>query len=118
MTDLKPDVTKEFTFDLLDIRLGRVLSVEPAINAVKPSYMLKVDFGRFGIRTTVARLTQHAADELIGKQVLGVLNFGPREVGGITSQFLCLGVQYPKADSGEATPVTPMVQAKLGSKLF
>jgi tRNA-binding protein len=60
----------------------------------------------------------HTVDELTGKQILGVLNFGPRVVGGIVSEFLCLGVQYPKAESGEATIVTPMIDVKLGSKLF
>ena len=46
------------------------------------------------------------------------MNFPPREIGGAISEVLILGVQYPKADSGEATFVTPAVEAKLGSKLF
>jgi len=116
--ELKPIVSKEDTFDLLDIRLGRVVSVERAESAVKASYFIRADFGRFGIKTSVARLTKHSIEDLTGKQILGVLNFGSREVGGIKSEFLCLGVQYPKADSGEATIVTPLVEAKLGSKLF
>jgi tRNA-binding protein len=116
--ELKPTVSKEDTFDLLDIRLGRILSVERAETAAKPSYMIRADFGRFGIKTSVARLTGHSSGELMGKQILGVLNFGSREIGGVVSEFLTLGVQYPKADSGEATIVTPLVEAKLGSKLF
>src|SRR4051812_10115633 len=116
--EIKADVSMAETFDLLDIRVGRILMVEQAVDAGKASYVLTADFGRFGVRTSVARLTQHAVEELVGKQILGVLNLGEREVGGITSQFLCLGVQVPKADSGEATPVTPMIEAKLGSKLF
>ena len=108
----------EETFDRLDIRVGRVLTVERADKAVKPSYRLTADFGRFGEKTSVARLTQHSVEELIGKQILGVLNFGTRVVGGIESEFLCLGVQLPKADSGEATIVTPLHEVKLGSKLF
>lgn len=106
------------TFDRLDIRVGRVLFIESAENAAKPSYVLKADFGKYGIKTTVARLTQHSAGELIGKQILGVLNFEPREIGGIVSEFLCLGVQIPKADSGEATPIIPLIEVKIGSKLF
>ncbi len=106
------------TFDLLDIRVGRILAVERVKNAAKSSYKLSVDFGRFGVKTSVARLTEHSVDELTGKRVLGVLNIGPREVGGIVSEFLCLGVQFLKAESGEATIVTPLVDAKLGSKLF
>jgi tRNA-binding protein len=117
-TELKPIVSMAESFDRLDIRVGKVLTVERAKNAQKPSYKLTADFGRFGIKTSVARLTQHAVDELLGRQILGVLNFEPREVGGIVSEFLCLGVQIPKADSGEATIVSPVMEVKLGSKLF
>jgi tRNA-binding protein len=117
-TDLKPVVSMAESFDLLDIRVGKVLMVERAEKAQKPSYKLAADFRRFGIKTSVARLTQQSVEELIGKQILGVLNLESREVGGIISEFLCLGVQIPKADSGEATIVTPLKEVKLGSKLF
>jgi len=116
---VKPTVSMAETFDLLDIRLGRVLSVEPATEAVKKSYVLRADFGKYGIRTSVARLTTHPAEELVGKLIFGVLNFESRVVGGISSQFLTLGVQVAKEDSGEATIVTPLNQnVKIGSKLF
>ena len=117
-SELKTVVSKEDTFDRLDIRLGRVLSVEHSEGATKPSYVIRADFGRFGVRTSVARLTMHSPEDLNGRQILGVLNFGPREIGGVVSEFLCLGVQYPKADSGEATIVTPLVEAKIGGKLY
>ena len=117
-TELKPIVSKEETFDRLEIRIGRILSVERAIEAPKSSYIVRADFGKFGIRTSVGRFTMHRPEELIGKQILGVLNFQAREIGSVVSEFLCLGVQYPKADSGEATIITPLVETKLGSKLF
>jgi tRNA-binding protein len=117
-TDLKPVVSMAESFDLLDIRVGKVLTVEFAESVQKQSYKLTADFGKFGVKSSVARLTQQSLEELIGKQILGVLNFEPREVGGIISEFLCLGVQIPKADSGEATIVTPLTEVKLGSKLF
>jgi tRNA-binding protein len=117
-SELKPTVSKEESFDKLDIRLGRIVSVELAVGAPKAAYIIKADFGKFGIRTSVGRFTKHSPDELVGKQILGVLNFEPREIGDTLSEFLCLGVQFPKADSGEATIVTPLVEAKLGSKLF
>jgi tRNA-binding protein len=79
---------------------------------------MKVDFGKFGIRTSVGRFTQHAPDDLKDKLVLGVLNFEPRQIGDTLSEVLILGVQYPKADSGEATFITPATQAKIGGKLF
>ncbi|MGH9949104.1 MAG: tRNA-binding protein [Pyrinomonadaceae bacterium] len=118
VTELKPNVRIEDTFELLDIRVGKILSVEVAEKAVKASYKLSVDFGKFGIRISVARLTNHSVDDLVGRRVLGVLNFEPRVVGGIESQFLTLGVQIPKADSGEATIISPVIEVKLGSKLF
>jgi tRNA-binding protein len=115
--ETKPVISFE-TFALADIRLGRIVTVEPAVNAAKPSYKITADFGKYGVRTSVGRFTRHAPEELIGRQIFGVLNFEPREIGGIVSEFLTLGVQYPKGESGEATLVTPMVEAKLGSKLF
>jgi tRNA-binding protein len=116
--EIKPIVSKEETFDKLEIRLERVLSVELATDAPKPAYIVKADFGKFGIRTSVGRLTKHSIEELKGKLILGVLNFGPRQIGSTVSEFLCLGVQYPKADSGEATIITPLADAKIGGKLF
>ena len=116
--ETKPVVSKEETFDLLEIRLGRVMSVELAPDSPKPAYVIKADFGKFGMRTSVGRFTKHSVEEMKGRLILGVLNFGSRTIGSITSDFLCLGVQYPKADSGEATIVTPLADAKIGGKLF
>lgn len=115
---IKPTVSKEETFDKLDIRLGRVLSVEMATDSPKPAYVIKADFGKYGVKTSVGRFTKHASEELKGKLILGVLNFEARAIGSTVSEFLCLGVQYPKADSGEATIITPLADAKIGGKLF
>ena len=115
--ELKPLVPYE-VFERIDIRVGRVTSVEPAPNARKASWLLTVDFGKYGVKRSVARLTTHPAEELVGRQVLGVLNFEPREIGGMVSEFLTLGVQVPGAESGEATIVSPAIDVKLGSKLF
>ncbi len=116
--DAKPVVDKEQTFDLLEIRLGRVVSAEIEQASPKKAFRLKVDFGKFGVKTSVGRFTGHSPEDIIGRQVMGVLNFPPRRVGDTISECLILGVQYPKAESGEATFVTPAVEAKLGSKLF
>jgi tRNA-binding protein len=118
MSEEKPIVSKEDTFDKLEIRLGRVISIEEEQAAYKKSYRLKIDFGKFGIKTSVGRFTQHSPEEIKGKLVLGILNFDPRQIGETISEVLILGVQYPKADSGEATFITPFADAKIGSKLF
>lgn len=118
MSEEKPIVSKEETFDKLEIRLGRVISVEEEPAAPKKSYRLKVDFGKFGIKTSIGRFTQHSPEEIKGKLVLGILNFVPRQLGETISEVLILGVQFPKAESGEATFITPFAEAKIGGKLF
>lgn len=118
MSEEKPIVSKEDTFDRLEIRLGRVSSVDEELSAPKQAYKLEVDFGKFGIKTSVGRFTNHTIEEMKNKLVLGVLNFQPRKVGDSVSEVLILGVQYPKADSGEATFITPAAEAKIGGKLF
>jgi tRNA-binding protein len=116
--DNKQTVSKEETFDKLEIRLGRILSVEIETSAPKKAYKLEIDFGKFGKKVSVGRFTQHSPEELKGKLVLGVLNFEIRQIGDINSEVLVLGVQYPKVDSGEATIITPLAEAKIGGKLF
>jgi tRNA-binding protein len=119
MSDLKPTVSFDETFAQLDIRVGRILTVERCEGAPKPAYRIEADFGKYGRRVTVGRFTCHSVDELVGQSILGVLNFEARDIGGVVSEFLCLGVQFPKADSGEATPLVPLNRyAKLGGKVF
>ena len=116
--EIKTTASKEKTFDQLDIRIGQVMEVKLEPNSPKKAYRLKVDFGKFGVKTSVGRFTEHSIDEIKGNLVLGVLNFEPRQIGDTISEVLILGVQYPKADSGEATFITPMANAKIGGKLF
>jgi len=114
----KDIVKKEDTFDLLEIRTGKVIDVEESKSSLKKSYVLKIDFGKFGIKKSVARFTNHSIDEIKNKLVLAVLNFEPRKIGDDISEVLVLGVQFPKADSGEATFITPAMETKIGKKLF
>ncbi len=116
--ETKPLVTMEDSLERLDIRVGRVLEVQLEPSAPKKSYRLQIDFGGYGIKTSVARLTQHTPEELQGQLVLAVLNFPPRQVGNVLSEVLTLGVQIPKSTAGEATFVTLTREVKLGSKLF
>ena len=114
----KAIVSFEDSFEKLDIRVGRVLEVELETRTHKPTYRMIVDFGKFGKRVSYGRFTRHPIEEVQGRLVLGVLNFEPRQMGPVTSEVLILGVQFPKAESGEATFVSPAVEAKIGSKLF
>ena len=116
--ETKPVVSFEESFDKLDIRVGRVMDVSLETRTHRPTYKMTIDFGKFGHRVSYGRFTMHPPEEVRNRLVLGVLNFQPRPMGPVVSEALILGVQYPKADSGEATFVSPAVNAKIGSKLF
>ena len=117
-SETKQTVTFEESFALLDIRVVRIVEAEACALTPKPTYKMVIDFGKFGRRTSYGRFTAHPPDEVVGRQVLAVLNFPPRPMGYVVSEVLVLGVQYPGRDSGEATFVSPAVNAKIGSKLF
>lgn len=117
-TPIKPVVYYEETFAPLDIRVGRVVEVELEATTTKPTYKMVIDFGKYGKRISYGRFTCHPIEEVKNRLILGVLNFEPKAMGAVTSDVLVIGVQYPKADSGEATFVSPAVNAKIGSKLF
>lgn len=79
-------------FKQLDIRVGRILSVEDFPQAHKPAYKLTIDFGEMGIRQSSAQITAHyGKDELIGRLVIAVTNLPPRRIAGFESQILVLG---------------------------
>ena len=117
-TELKPIVAYEDSFDRLDIRVGRITHAELETQTPRPTYKMTIDFGKFGTRVSYGRFTQHPREEVIGRLVLAVMNFGPKAMGPVSSEVLVLGVQYPKEASGEATFVSPATDAKVGSKLF
>lgn len=116
--ETKPVVTFDESFGKLDIRVGRVVDVEVETRTHKKTYKMLIDFGKFGKRVSYGRFTNHPVDEVKNRLVLGVLNFEPRQMGPVVSEVLVLGVQFPKAESGEATFISPAVEAKVGSKLF
>lgn len=116
--ETKEQVEKQDSFDLLELRVGKIIEVELEPQARKPSYRLVIDFGKFGKKVSVGRFTQHSTHELLGKSVVGVLNFPPIEMADVRSEVLILGAQFPKADSGEATILTPLNDVKIGGKIF
>jgi tRNA-binding protein len=90
----------------LDIRVGKVIEVNDFPEARKPAYKLKIDFGpEVGIKKSSAQIvSSYEKEELLGKLVLGVVNFPPRQVGPFESEVLTLGV--PDAE-GKVILITP-----------
>lgn len=102
----------------LDIRIGKILAVENFPEARKPSYKLTIDFGpEIGTKKSSAQLVKHyTKEELVGKKVLGVVNFPPRQIGPFLSECLTLGV--PDSDH-ECVLITPdKDEAVVGGKLY
>lgn len=80
-------------FERVELRVGTLLSARPNDKAIKPAYVLEVDLGELGVKTSSAQLTAHySATELVGRQVLCVCNFAPKRVAGVRSEVLVTGV--------------------------
>ena len=104
-------------FDKLDIRVGVIKSVEDFPEAKKPAYKLIIDFGNeVGIKkSSVQIVSNYKKDELIGKQILGVVNFPPRKIGPFISEVLTLGIPD---ENGNCVLIVPGKKAKIGGKLY
>ena len=110
----------EITFDdflKVDIRVGVIVDAQPFPEARKPAYRLWVDFGgELGVKKSSAQITRHYTLEgLIGRQVLAVVNFPPRQIGKVMSEVLVLGV--PDED-GEVVLIGPGHDVPLGGRLY
>jgi len=104
-------------FTRVDIRVGVITRAEPFPEARKPAIKLWVDFGaEIGEKRSSAQITVHyKPEELVGRQVLAVVNFPPRQIGPVKSEVLVLGV--PDA-AGEVVLIGPGHDVPLGGRLF
>jgi len=115
-----PPPSPTITFDdfqKIDIRVGRIVSVEEFPEARKPAYKLAIDFGpEIGVRKSSAQLVaRYTAADLHGRLVLAVVNFPPRQIGPLMSEVLTLGV--PDA-AGAVVLISPDGDVPLGGRLY
>lgn len=92
-------------FFAVDIRVGRVLTAQPFPEARKPAMKLTIDFGEIGVKQSSAQLTlRYKPADLVGKLVIGVVNFPPRQIGPFISEVLVLGACQSTEDVVLLTP--------------
>ncbi len=109
------DVTSHNNFSNLDIRVGKIINVEDA-QTKKPTYRVTVDFGaEVGIKVSCGAYKNYAKENLMGKQVMGVVNLGTKQMGPEKSEVLILGVPNEK---GETIYLKPESDAPLGVEVF
>ena len=103
-------------FEKVELRVGKIIEVKDFPEARKPAYIILVDFGEeIGIMRSSAQVTDlYIKEELIGKQIVGVLNFPVKQIGPFMSEFLLTGF-YQK--NGNVILAVPEREAELGSKL-
>ena len=78
-------------FEKIDMRVGRVVRVDPFPEARSPAWKLAIDFGAAGVKRSSAQITHYTAEDLVGRLVVGVVNFPPRRIAGFESEVLVLG---------------------------
>jgi tRNA-binding protein len=117
MKDAAPARIGFADFLKVDVRVGRIVEAAPFPEARKPALRLLMDFGpEIGLKKSSAQLTAHyEPDELVGRLVLAVVNFPPRQIGPMMSEVLTLGVPD---GAGEVVLIHPGKDVPVGGRLF
>ncbi len=111
---IKPDIFWE-DFEKIDIRSGTIISVSDFPEARKPSYKLEIDFGELGVRKSSAQITAlYKKEELMGKQILAVVNFPRKQIANFFSECLVLGIYDENKD---VTLITSSLPVKNGMRV-
>ena len=114
MTPLKPQIAYD-DFARLDIRIGKVVEVQPFPRARNPSYKVGVDVGADRIMWTSAQITNYEPAALIGTQVVCVCNLGPKNIAGFTSELLILGANDAQ---GNVIVLIPRSDVAIGEQIY
>jgi tRNA-binding protein len=104
-------------FEKVELRVGRIVSAEPFPEARRPAYRLRVDFGpELGERSSSAQITErYSVDDLVGRLVVGVVNFPPKRIGPFVSECLVTGFHD---DDGAVVLCAPEAEVPLGTRLL
>lgn len=117
--DTKQDPSEQIQYaDFLkvDIRVGTIVRAEDYPEARKPAYKLEIDFGDLGIKRSSAQITHYyRKEELIGKQIIAVVNFPTKQIGKFMSEVLTLGLPD---DKGQVVLLEPTIKIPNGGRLF
>lgn len=103
-------------FEKLDIRVGTIIEVRDFEEARNPSYQILIDFGPLGIKKSSAQITtRYQKDDLVGQQIIAVVNFPPKQIANFISECLIMGI-YGE-DPKEVTLITPNLSVKNGQHI-
>lgn len=117
MSETAPAAISFDDFMKVDVRVGRIVEAEVFKEARKPAYKLLIDFGpQIGLKKSSAQITVHyLPEDLVGRLVLAVVNFPPRQIGPMRSEVLTLGVPD---EAGNVVLITPDIDVPIGGRLY
>lgn len=103
-------------FEKLDIRVGTIISAEDFPKAKNPAYQLRIDFGNMGVKKSSAQITSlYSKEDLVGQQIIAVVNFPPKQIANFISECLVLGI-YGE-NKKDVTLLSPSSPVKDGLKI-